>query len=61
MAKTFIIAEGDVNHNGSMELAKQLIDVAVEAGANAVKFQTFFLFLLRYIEQAPFCWMQAGQ
>lgn len=39
--KTFIIAEAGVNHNGSIELAKKLIDVAVEAGADAVKFQTF--------------------
>ena len=38
---TFIIAEAGVNHNGSMVLAKKLIDVAVEAGADAVKFQTF--------------------
>lgn len=37
----FIIAEAGVNHNGSLELAKKLIDVAAEAGANAVKFQTF--------------------
>ena len=39
--KTFIIAEAGVNHNGSLELAKKMIDVAVEAGADAVKFQTF--------------------
>jgi N,N'-diacetyllegionaminate synthase len=39
--KTFIIAEAGVNHCGSLELAKKLIDVAVEAGADAVKFQTF--------------------
>lgn len=39
--KVFIIAEAGVNHNGSVELAKKLIDVAVEAGADAVKFQTF--------------------
>jgi N,N'-diacetyllegionaminate synthase len=38
---TFIIAEAGVNHNGSVDLAKKLIDVAVNAGANAVKFQTF--------------------
>ncbi len=37
----FIIAEAGVNHNGSIELAKKLVDKAVEAGANAVKFQTF--------------------
>jgi len=41
MNRTFIIAEAGVNHNGSLELAKKLIDVAVEAGADAVKFQTF--------------------
>ena len=41
MKKIFIIAEAGVNHNGSIELAKQLIDVAVEAGVDAVKFQTF--------------------
>jgi len=37
----FIIAEAGVNHNGSTELAKKLIDAASDAGANAVKFQTF--------------------
>lgn len=37
----FIIAEAGVNHNGSVELAKELINVAVEAGVDAVKFQTF--------------------
>ncbi len=37
----FIIAEAGVNHNCDIELAKRLIDVAKEAGADAVKFQTF--------------------
>jgi N,N'-diacetyllegionaminate synthase len=41
MNKTLIIAEAGVNHNGSLEMAFQLIDVAVAAGADAVKFQTF--------------------
>ena len=39
--KVFIIAEAGVNHNGSIELAKKLIDAASESGADAVKFQTF--------------------
>lgn len=41
MAKTLIIAEAGVNHNGSIELAKQLIDAAASAGVDYVKFQTF--------------------
>lgn len=39
--KTLIIAEAGVNHNGDLVLARQLIDVAAEAGADLVKFQTF--------------------
>lgn len=41
MDKVFIIAEAGVNHNGDIQLAKKLIDVAVEAKVDAVKFQTF--------------------
>lgn len=41
MKHTLVIAEAGVNHNGSLEMAKQLIDVAAEAGVDYVKFQTF--------------------
>lgn len=41
MAKVFIIAEAGVNHNGNLEMALQLVDKAVEIGADCVKFQTF--------------------
>lgn len=37
----FIIAEAGVNHEGSMEIARRLIDEAAEAGADAIKFQTY--------------------
>ena len=39
MNETFIIAEAGVNHNGDIDLAYKLIDVAISAGADAVKFQ----------------------
>ena len=39
--RVFVIAEAGVNHNGSLDLAMRLIDVASEAGADAVKFQSF--------------------
>lgn len=38
---TLIIAEAGVNHNGDLQLAKMLVDAAIEAGADVVKFQTF--------------------
>ena len=40
-SKTLIIAEAGVNHNGDLDLAKQLINAAADAGADLVKFQTF--------------------
>lgn len=54
--KTFIIAEAGVNHNGNMSLAKEMIDVASESGADAVKFQTFKAekLILKNIEKAPY-------
>jgi len=39
--KVFIIAEAGVNHNGDVKIAKKMVDIAVWAGADAVKFQTF--------------------
>lgn len=41
MPKVFIIAEAGVNHNGSLKIAKRMIDAAAKAGADAIKFQTF--------------------
>lgn len=40
--QTYVIAEIGVNHNGDVALARDMIDVAADAGADAVKFQTFF-------------------
>lgn len=40
-APVFIIAEAGVNHNGKLDMAKRLVEVAAEAGADAIKFQTF--------------------
>ena len=41
MSKTLIIAEAGVNHNGSIDLAKKLVEKAKEAGVDFIKFQTF--------------------
>jgi len=55
-SKTFIIAEAGVNHNGDMDIAKQLINIAKDAKVNAVKFQTFRAenLILKNIEKAPY-------
>jgi len=52
----FIIAEAGVNHNGDIALAKKMIDVAVEAGVDAVKFQTWKseLLVTKYTKQAEY-------
>ncbi|WP_085992726.1 N-acetylneuraminate synthase [Oceanobacillus senegalensis] len=56
MNRTFIIAEAGVNHNGSLKLAKKLVDEASKAGADAVKFQTFKTnqVLTKYAEKADY-------
>jgi len=53
---TFVIAEAGVNHGGDMAIAKQLIDLAVRAKADAVKFQTFKAehLILNDIQKAPY-------
>ncbi len=54
MAKTFIIAEAGVNHNAELSLAYKLIDAAILAGADAVKFQAAIpeLVTTGYVEKA---------
>ena len=53
---TFVIAEAGVNHGGDMEIAKKLIDLAVDANADAVKFQTFKAehLILKDVQKAPY-------
>lgn len=53
---TFIIAEAGVNHCGDINLAKKLIDIAADAGADAVKFQAFIAeeIILESVEKAPY-------
>ena len=54
--KPYIIAEAGVNHNGSFDLARKLVDEAVKAGADCVKFQTFVpeKLVSRYAEKADY-------
>ena len=59
MNHTIIIAEAGVNHNGSIELAKKLVDVAAEAGVDYVKFQTFKAEKL-LVKEAPLASYQKG-
>jgi len=55
-SKVFIIAEAGVNHNGDINIAKKLIDVAAAAGVDAVKFQTFKTenLILKNVQKAPY-------
>jgi len=55
-SKVFIIAEAGVNHNGSLETAKRLIDVAKESEVDAIKFQAFKTnqLILDNVEKAPY-------
>jgi N-acetylneuraminate synthase len=52
----FIIAEAGVNHNGNMDIARQLIDIAADAGVDAVKFQAFKTenLILKNVLKAPY-------
>lgn len=63
LKKVCIIAEAGVNHNGSLELAKQLVDVAKECGADIVKFQTAKLESLvsRFAEMAEYQKQNTGK
>lgn len=56
LSHTFVIAEAGVNHNGDITCAKEMIDAAREAGADAVKFQTFKTdqLILKNVEKAPY-------
>ncbi len=62
MEPVFIIAEAGVNHNGNMDLAKKLIGVARDSGADAVKFQTFIATqgISRYAKKAPYQEKETG-
>lgn len=54
MNRVLVIAEAGENHNGNMELAYKLIDVAKEAGADIVKFQTSVNSISRYAQKAEY-------
>jgi len=55
-SKTFVIAEAGINHCGDIEIAKKLIEIAKESGADAVKFQAYKTenLILDNVEKAPY-------
>lgn len=61
MSHVLIIAEAGVNHNGDFETAKRMIDVAKEAGADVVKFQTSITSTSKYSEKAPYQKRETGE
>jgi N,N'-diacetyllegionaminate synthase len=56
ISPTFVIAEAGVNHGGDMVIAKKLIDLAIDAKADAIKFQTFKAehLILQNVQKAPY-------
>lgn len=58
-APAFVIAEGANNHQGSVEIAKRMVDAALDSGADAIKFQTFKAEHL-VTEHAPIFWNMPG-
>jgi sialic acid synthase SpsE len=63
MKEVFVIAEAGVNHNGDVSLAKKMIEVAANAGADCVKFQTFVpeLVISRYAPKAEYQQQTTGK
>lgn len=61
MDHVLIIAEAGVNHNGNFEIAKKMIDVAKEAGADVVKFQTSLTSISKFSEKAPYQKRETGK
>lgn len=63
MRKVFIIAEAGVNHNGSIRIARKMVDIAASCGADAVKFQTFCAGAVasKYAPKAGYQKMAAGR